>query len=162
MTALIPDNIKTRVLLNEPIELQAYYENIQIHMNPNTLDIYLCDPYKKILPKGITFSIPHNYPFVPPTIYVGKFREKSYKTIIQCCAIPKISKLPQYCMRCKFITNDWSPALRMSNIIKYIEKNQKIKEYIKYEIALHRLSRLHHLPEDISILIQSFLCDNIE
>ena len=162
MTSLLSDNMKKRILLNEPDDLKTYYKKIEIHMTPTTVDIFLCDPYNKILPKGMTFSIPENYPFIPPTIYVGKFRENPYKTTIKCCDIPKISKLSNYCLCCRFITNHWSPALRMSNIVNNIEKNQKIKEYIKYEIALHRLSHLHNLPEDIIILIQSFLCDNIE
>ena len=158
------NGIKKRVLLNELGELENYYSKIQInietipvcnHRKTNIIDVTLHDPIKEILPRTIRFIL-ENYPFRAPIIHVNN---EPYK--IHCCDIPKITAKfyaynpPQECLHCNFITKNWSPVIRMEDIIIQIEKIQYIKQNIKYEIAIDRFS--NKFPQEINDIIFSFL-----
>jgi hypothetical protein len=81
--------------------------------------------------------------------------------MIPCSEIPKITKKfhaynpPQECLHCNFITKNWSPVIRIEDIIIQIEKIQYIKRNIKYEIAIDKIS--NKLPQEIKDIIFSFL-----
>jgi ubiquitin-protein ligase len=156
--------MKKRVLLHELGELEKNYTKIQINIETespihdiprktNIIDIILCDPIKEILPRTMRFVL-ENYPFKSPVVHVNN---KPYK--IDCCNIPKVTKKfhaynpPEECLHCSFITKNWSPVMRMEDIILQIEKIQYIKRNIKYEFAIDRLK----LPQDINDIIFSFL-----
>lgn len=180
-------NINKRIMCTEVKELQQKYKSIQIHItHPNQFNIFLYDPFEDILPKTIEFSIPKEYPFVPPNIFTHlnicngtpedvpleiEGQEKKHKIpyikTIRCCEIPSvIKKLKKYynknlftseCLKCSFITNHWSPALGIPNIITAIEKIQTIKRQIKYEIIMERLSNTYKLPIEIRDMIGSYI-----
>jgi hypothetical protein len=178
-------NIHKRIMNREINELQTKYKSIQIHItHPNQFNIFLYDPFEDLLPKTLEFSIPKEYPFVPPQIFTrlnNKTPEDApqevqgqetknkipYIKTIHCCEIPSvIKKLKIYysknlftseCLNCSFITNHWSPALGTPNIITAIEKIQRIKRQIKYEIIMERLSKTDKLPIEMWDIIGRFL-----
>ena len=169
-------NIHKRIMNREINELQTKYKSIQIHItHPNQFNIFLYDPFEDLLPKTLEFSIPKEYPFVPPqiftrlNIYNGQQTKDKipYIKTIHCCEIPSvIKKLKIYydknlfiseCLSCSFITNHWSPALGTPNIITAIEKIQLIKRQIKYELIIERLSKTDKLPIEMWDIIGSFL-----
>ena len=169
-------NIHKRIMNREINELQTKYKSIQIHItHPNQFNIFLYDPFEDLLPKTLEFSIPKEYPFVPPqifthlNIYNGQQTKDKipYIKTIHCCEIPSvIKKLKIYysknlfiseCLSCSFITNNWSPALGTPNIITAIEKIQRIKRQIKYEIIMERLSKTDKLPIEMWDIIGRFL-----
>ena len=163
------NGIKKRILINELGELQEYYKKIQINIETehpidsstrtprktDIIDITLRDPIKEILPRTIQFIL-ENYPFRAPVIHVNN---KPY--MIPCSEIPKITKKfhaynpPQEFLHCNFITKNWSPVIRIENILLQIEKIQYIKQNIKYEFAIDKIS--NKLPQEIKDIIFSFL-----
>jgi len=163
-------------MCTEVKELQQKYKSIQINItHPNQFNIILYDPFEDVLPKTLEFSIPKDYPFVPPqifthlNIYNGQQTKDKipYIKTIHCCEIPSvIKKLKKYydknlfiseCLNCSFITNYWSPALGTPNIITAIEKIQLIKRQIKYEIIIERFYKTDKLPIEMWDIIGSFL-----
>lgn len=104
-------------MCTEVKELQQKYKSIQIHItHPNQFNIFLYDPFEDLLPKTLEFSIPKEYPFVPPNIFTHlnicngtpedvpleiegqhtKYKIPYIKTI-HCCEIPSvIKKLKKY------------------------------------------------------------------
>lgn len=178
-------NINKRIMNKEINELQTKYKSIQIHItHPNQFNIFLYDPFEDLLPKTLEFSIPKEYPFVPPQIFTrlnNKTPEDApqevqgqetknkipYIKTIHCCEIPSvIKKLKIYynknlftseCLNCSFITNHWSPALGTPNIITAIEKIQTIKRQIKYEIIMERFYKTNKLPIEMWDIIGTFL-----
>jgi hypothetical protein len=163
-------------MCTEVKELQQKYKSIQINItHPNQFNIILYDPFEDVLPKTLEFSIPKDYPFVPPqifthlNIYNGQQTKDKipYIKTIHCCEIPSvIKKLKKYydknlfiseCLNCSFITNYWSPALGTPNIITAIEKIQLIKRQIKYEIIIERFYKTDKLPIEMLDIIGSFL-----
>lgn len=169
-------NINKRIMCTEVKELQQKYKSIQINItHPNQFNIILYDPFEDVLPKTLEFSIPKDYPFVPPqifthlNIYNGQQTKDKipYIKTIHCCEIPSvIKKLKKYydknlfiseCLNCSFITNYWSPALGTPNIITAIEKIQLIKRQIKYEIIIERFYKTDKLPIEMWDIIGSFL-----
>ena len=169
-------NINKRIMCTEVKELQTKYKSIQIHItHPNQFNIILYDPFEDVLPKTLEFSIPKDYPFVPPqifthlNIYNGQQTKDKihYIKTIHCCEIPSvIKKLKKYydknlfiseCLNCSFITNYWSPALGTPNIITAIEKIQLIKRQIKYELIIERFYKTDKLPIEMWDIIGSFL-----
>lgn len=164
-------NIRKKLLVTEMDEIEKKYKSVQIHLrtqppSPNQyqFDIILYDPYNDVLPKTLQFSIPQNYPFVPPYVFVKNI---PYTKTIHCCEVPSvIKKLKKYyneniisteCLYCSFITNQWTPVLGISDIIKEIEKIQSIKRQFKYEFAIERLSKINKLPLDLWNMISLFL-----
>ena len=108
-------NINKRIMNKEINEIQTKYKSIQIHItHPNQFNIFLYDPFEDLLPKTLEFSIPKEYPFVPPQIFTrlnnktpedapqevqGQHRKYKipYIKTIHCCEIPSvIKKLKKY------------------------------------------------------------------
>jgi len=169
-------NIRKRIFINEWEELQEKYNDIKVHIQSDTttLNLILSSPKKRepnTLPKTIRFELTKEYPFTAPKVFVENPYNKNnldylFLRTIYCCQIKTITeKLRKvqdnycsYCIYCNFITNNWSPALRMSSIVNEIEHLQKIKRKIKYEIAIERLSERYNIPPEIGNIIILFLC----
>jgi hypothetical protein len=156
-------NYYTKIQINIESEPNIYSSTRTIQSNPrksNIINIILSDPIKEILPRTIQFIL-ENYPFRAPFINVNN---KPYK--IHCTDIPKITKKfhaykpPEECLHCNFITKNWSPVIRMEDIVKQIEKIQYIKQNIKYQFAIDRLSK--KFPQEINDIIFSFLATERE
>ena len=62
--------------------------------------------------------------------------------------------LEDECFHCTFITNDWSPAMRLIHIVYEIQRINYIKRNIKYRISLERIKCI---PEELIPFIISFI-----
>jgi hypothetical protein len=156
-------------LQKEIIGIIHMYTKVEIESTPNSDIITVKQPSNKddFFPQNITFIL-KNYPFSVPGIYITKTAHDktedkiSYKKTITHCMLTNITRrLYKYitplndCLSCdSFISNVWSPALTLSHIIKDMQRMNRYKRNIGYELALDRLKIF---PEELIASIVSFL-----
>ena len=140
-------------------ESENMYTGFDLKKDNDRFYLTFTNPVKDALPKSVTYHIFYDYPFKPPYIEV---EGRPYVQTIHYCHLPQIArhvktitKNPKHeCFHCNFITDDWSPAMRISNIINDIKRINKLKRKVKYMLALERIKIL---PTDLIPHILSFI-----
>jgi hypothetical protein len=168
-------DLKNRLFL-EIEYLELFYENISVSVSvENTFIISAEIPKKRkkslftpvikrihlILPNKLEIKIPAGYPSLPPDLYIN---EIPYINFINCCNLERIKRtIKKYflsnCISCTTIMkpNIWKNNMTLSDILLEIDKNEKIKKIVKYDILLEELMRTWGLEYDIILNIFGFL-----
>jgi len=155
-------NTQYKRFISEVSKLSSQYDKIEITLiedeDPN-INIILYDKTSRC----IQFSLPKEYPFQPPLLFINN---KSFlKTLphIQLADYrDKIRKpLPTTgeCLHCNFILKGsfWSPALGMEQVLKEVDKVQKTKRIIQEHILILHLTKQKQLPYEIANIIHEYL-----
>ena len=148
-------NIHKRIMNREINELQTKYKSIQIHItHPNQFNIFLYDPFEDLLPKTLEFSIPKEYPFVPPQIFtrlnnktpedapqeVQRQQTKDkipYIKTIHCCEIPSVIK------KLKIYYDKNYLVFKISSKKKFEDEEIKYFTYVENFLKSYLLENLH-------------------
>jgi len=146
--------------------LENEYQEVNVQMIRNKEVTVECKyPIQNLIkkPAEMKMIIPNEYPFRPPEVYIN---DKNYLDTINNCHITRIKKLVQKykytttCLRCSssILMNNWSPVLQIKNIFEEIDKNNKLKRIIKYDLILEYIfKKQKSLPMEVKILIQEYL-----
>ena len=174
--------IKNARIQKEILDIIHLYNKIEMDRDENNdIILTLKQPSKpdEYFPSSIMFIL-SEYPFHVPKIYIyinnldgtkkqiyinnldGTKKQIDYITSIKHCMLPNITTLlKKYihpyngCLCCNnFISHKWSPVLHISHIIKDIQYINRVKQTVKYELALNRLQIF---PTDVIRYILSFL-----
>jgi hypothetical protein len=155
-------------LQKEIIGIIHLYTKLEIETTPSADIITVMQPANadEYFPQNITFIL-NNYPFTMPKLFITKKinnieEQIVYKKTITHCMLTNITRrLTRYtnstsdCLACNsFISNIWSPVLTISHIIKDMQRINRLKRIIGYELALDRVKMF---SDDIIAYIVSFL-----
>jgi len=168
-------DLKNRLFL-EIEYLELFYENISLSVSiENTFTItaenlkkrkmLLFTPVIKsihlTLPNKLEIRIPSEYPDLPPDLYINDI---PYINLINCCNLERIKRtIKKYflsnCISCITIIklDMWKNNMMLSDILFEIDKNEKIKKIVKYDILLGELMRTRGLDFPIFLNIFVFL-----
>jgi len=121
---------KFRRVVNEIIRDwdEGQQEELKTYHISTTREEILFLIFFKIRPILVTLDFKNDcYPFKPPKVYIGKKREKEYKSLLP-SSWPFAQKLTgNECMCCNSILCHWNPQITMKDIIKEIIKNFNLK-----------------------------------
>jgi hypothetical protein len=138
-------------------ESEHMYTGFELKKENDRFYLTFKNPRRDALPHMVTYHIFYDYPFKPPHIEVDG---NPYLQTVHYCHMPRIERLikmiiPRHeCFHCNFILNDWSPAMRISNIIHEIERINNLKRKVKYMLGLEGLNKF---PDDLICHILSFI-----
>jgi hypothetical protein len=156
--------------------LELFYENISLSVSiENTFTIIAENPkirktplftcfIKKIqlvLPNKLELKIPLEYPELPPDLYINDI---PYINVINCCNLERVKRTIKKfylsnCISCTTIMkhNMWKNNMLLSDILLEIDKINKIKKIVKYDILLEELMRTRGLEYTVIVNIFGFL-----
>ena len=163
-------NGQDRRIFNETKELKENYNDININIKKNLVELIAQDPSNKKYPK-VKFVMNGNYPFSPPSVYVfihGKETPFLNTTVYHSCPrIIKYIKIIKYmgntiirgeCFCCNSILRDyWSPACDFTKILDEIMQINYIKKQVKTLLGINYLGTKYGLSDDIEVYIYKFL-----
>jgi hypothetical protein len=156
--------------------LELFYENISLSVSIENTFIITAENHKKrktplftsvikrillVLPNKLELKIPSEYPDFPPDLYINDI---PYINLINCCNLERIKQtLKKFfisnCISCMTIMKPdmWKNHMRLPDILLEIDKNNKIKKIVKYDILLEELMRTRELEYPIILNIFAFL-----
>jgi ubiquitin-protein ligase len=148
--------------ISEVAKLSSQYEKIEITLiedqDPN-INIILYDK----TPQCIQFSLPKEYPFQAPILYINNKPFLKNLPHTQLTDYRKKIRKPLpftgECLHCNFILKGsfWSPALGMEQVLQEVAKVQKTRRIIQEYILLLHLTKQKQLPQEIADIIHEFL-----
>lgn len=170
--------IKKQRLFLELEYLESVYKVVILRMVHNKeTEIDVKYPIQESIPKELTIIIPKDYPFKSPDVLVHT--NKQYLQTIDYCHIPRIRNIiiknnknnkkdlinisenpDPVCLKCKSIIciDNWSPALKIKNILHEIGDHNKLKRIVSIEIGLEDIfNKYKRLSEEIIDLIKEYL-----
>jgi hypothetical protein len=172
-------DLKNRLFL-EIEYLELFYENISVSVSIENTFIIIAEIPKKIkrplftnvikgfqfiLPNKLEIKIPSEYPDVPPDLYINNIQ---YINLINCCNLKRVkNSIKKFylsnCISCMTLmrTDIWKNNMMISDILLEINKNDKIKKMVKYDILLEELMRTKKLEYSIILNIFVFLIDGV-
>jgi hypothetical protein len=148
--------------ISEVSKLSSQYDKIEITLiedqDPN-IHIILYDK----TPQCIQFSLPKEYPFQAPILYINNKPFLKNLPHTQLNEYRKKIRKPLpftgECLHCNFILKGsfWSPALGMEQVLKEINNIKKTKRIIQEYILILHLTKQKQLPKEIADIIHEYL-----
>ena len=137
----IKGTIMRKRLIRELTDLQELNPSISVSFDENTNL-----PIVNVVNEGdyISFKITSNFPFIPPNVIVNS--QDYYAVILKNNGtefIKVLKNLTGYnCLCCHsyICENNWSPSVRLIDILKEVRENQKHKENVEKQIAFNKLN----------------------
>lgn len=164
------NNIKFELMNNTGIkkrimrEFELLYQNYNtiltfIDTNPSGYNSVNVDVSEKINGKkySYTFKISHNYPFVPPAIYLNNIPYSEFLRIqnsYEQNMIKNITGAPCFCCTSFLCRDNWSPAVTINKIMDQIKYIKSCKRDIVNKIFADKI-KIKYLINDIDL--DSFL-----
>jgi hypothetical protein len=140
--------LESLYILYEEIILEIFNNNICVNIYENVNN-------KKMHYK---FIINNNYPFLNPNIYVNNI---DYKQLLISKTKSEINNLKKFkginCLCCASLScrNNWTPAIKLNNIITEIKKFKQIKRDLIYKLIIDIIKK-KYLIDDIELY--SWIC----
>lgn len=136
----IKGTVMRKRLIRELTDLREIYPSISVSFDENTNL-----PIVNVVNEGdnVSFKITNNFPFIPPCVIVNS--QDYYAVILKNNGaefIKVLKNLTGYnCLCCHsyICENNWSPSVRLIDIVKEIKENQKHKENVENKIAFDKL-----------------------